>query len=69
MGPFKKSLGAQTSGEDSVISSHLEGRDVPLAPKRSIIYEIYIVLKRLFWTQNKIIISVDQKWNRNAECG
>lgn len=46
-GPFKMSLGAQTSNEAGVISSHLEGIDIPLAPKTSIIYEKNIFKKDL----------------------
>lgn len=41
------SLGAQTSGEAGVLSSHLEGIDIPLAPKTSIIYE-KIFLKKIY---------------------
>lgn len=40
-GLFKMSLGAQTSGEAGVLSSHLEGIDIPLTPKTSIIHEKY----------------------------
>lgn len=41
------SLGAQTSGQAHVISSQLEGIDIPLAPKTSIIYE-KIFLKKTY---------------------
>lgn len=52
-GPFKKSLEAQTSGKDGVISSHLEGIDIPLAPKTSIIYEKIFLKKTCLDSKTK----------------